>query len=285
MEKLFLVFKGMTIGIANVIPGVSGGTFAFIFGIYDKLTEAIGNFATNKSKRKEYVIFLFFVVIGVGAGIGFFSKILNYLLSRQFSRQVSYSLFIGLIGGSIPFIVKSHHEMKLNIQRILIFLVGVAAVLSVAIIASQSEGEGTTSVAALSFGRGIWLFICGILGGGAMIIPGFSGSALWVSIGEYENIYGVYMGDPAAYWLPLVIVVAGIVVGIVFLAKTIDVCFKKIPAGTLYFILGLMAASLFQVWGKVSENFITTPAALISVSAAFIVGFALAWLTSRIQKS
>jgi putative membrane protein len=73
MESIKIILKGMTIGFANIIPGVSGGTFAFIFGIYDRLTEAIGNFFINKEKRKEYFFFLLKVFAGAGFSILLFA--------------------------------------------------------------------------------------------------------------------------------------------------------------------------------------------------------------------
>ena len=76
MKNLFIILQGMTIGVANVIPGVSGGTLALIMGIYDRLTESIGNFFINREKRKEYFIFLLLILTGAALGILIFARVL-----------------------------------------------------------------------------------------------------------------------------------------------------------------------------------------------------------------
>ncbi len=248
MKNLFLILKGMTIGIANVIPGVSGGTFAFIFGIYDKLTEAIGNFFTDGKKRKEYFFFLLQVIGGAVLGILIFAKLLGFLLDyNQVSRQITYAFFIGLIGGSIPFIVKSHHDMKPDFKRILVLLVGMGLIILTMVFNQNDGGAVTNHNSPL---RLIWLFLCGLFSGGSMIVPGFSGSALLVSLGEYETVVTTYLGDIKTYIVPIIVFSFGAASGIVVFAKLVEVCFKKFKTGTLYFILGLIAASLIQIVSK-----------------------------------
>ncbi|QEN04451.1 DUF368 domain-containing protein [Thiospirochaeta perfilievii] len=283
MKNIFLILKGMTIGIANVIPGVSGGTFAFIFGIYDKLTEAVGNFFTEPKKRKEYFFFILKVFVGAVLGILLFSRLLSYLLEySQVSREITYAFFIGLIGGSIPFIIKSHSDMKPNIIRILLLFVGIALILLTIIFNQESSSSVEDHNSPL---RLIWLYICGLFSGGSMIVPGFSGSALLVSLGEYETVVTTYLGSIKTYILPILVFSLGAASGIVLFAKIVEVCFKKFKSGTLYFILGLIAASLIQIVSKTKDGFDTSFIALLGVTIALISGFFLAYLTSRIKKS
>ena len=282
MKSLFLILKGMTIGIANVIPGVSGGTFAFIFGIYDKLTEAIGNFFTNSDKRKDYFFFLIKVIGGAVLGILLFAKFLGFLLEyNQISRQITYAFFIGLIGGSIPFIIKSHSDMKPNFKRILILIIGMVLII-LTIVVNQDRGSVITNHSSPL--RLLWLFSCGLFSGGSMIVPGFSGSALLVSLGEYETIVTTYLGDIKTFIVPIIFFSLGAAAGIVLFAKVVEICFKKFKSGTLYFILGLIAASLIQIVTKTSSGFVTQPLALLGVISALAVGYFLAFLTSRIKK-
>lgn len=282
MKNLYLILKGMTIGIANVIPGVSGGTFAFIFGIYDKLTEAIGNFFTDKERRKEYFFFLIQVVGGAVLGILIFAKLLGFLLEySQVTRQITYAFFIGLIGGSIPFIVKSHNDMKPNIKRVVILLVGMVLIILTIIFNQEKGGEVLNHTNPL---RLVWLFLCGLFSGGSMIVPGFSGSALLVSLGEYETVVTTYLGDIKTYIVPIIVFSLGAASGIVVFAKIVEICFKKFKSGTLYFILGLIAASLIQIVTKTSSGFNTSIIALLGVVIALGAGFFLAYLTSRIKK-
>lgn len=282
MKSLYLILKGMTIGIANVIPGVSGGTFAFIFGIYDKLTEAIGNFFTDSKRRKEYFFFLVQVIGGAVLGILLFAKLLGFLLEyNQISRQITYAFFIGLIGGSIPFIVKSHHDMKPNFKRILILLVGMILIIFTIVFNQDKGGVVTDHTNPL---RLIWLFLCGLFSGGSMIVPGFSGSALLVSLGEYETVVTTYLGDIKTFIVPIIVFSFGAASGIVVFAKIVEVCFKKFKSSTLYFILGLIIASLIQIVTKTSTGFETGVLALLGVTSALAVGFFLAFLTSKIKK-
>lgn len=282
MKNVLLILKGMVIGTANIIPGVSGGTFAFIFGVYEHLTEAIGNFFTNSKKRKEYFFFLLFIVGGAVLGILIFSKVLGFLLDHsQISRQITYSFFIGLIGGSIPFIMKSHNDMRFNINRAVMFLVGVVLI-SLTIIFNQ--GSSVEIVNHNNPVRLIWLFFCGMFSGGSMIIPGFSGSALLVSLGEYETVVKIYLGNIKMYIVPIIVFSIGAASGIILFAKAVEVCFKKFKSGTLYFILGLIAASLIQIYLETSSGFNTTIPALLGVILALCSGFFIAYLTSKIKK-
>lgn len=282
MKNLFLVLKGMTIGVANVIPGVSGGTFAFIFGIYDHLTEAIGNFFINREKRKEYFFFLLFIIIGAVLGILLFAKLLGFLLEySQVSKQITYAFFIGLIGGSIPFILKSHSDMRPNLKRIIVLIVGIALI-GLTIIFNQDNGSSNVNHSSPL--RLIWLFICGLFSGGSMIIPGFSGSALLVSLGEYETVVRTYLGDIKTYIVPIVVFSIGAASGIVLFAKAVEVCFKKFKSGTLYFILGLIIASLLQIYLETSSGFDLRVLPILGVVLALFAGFILAYFTSKIKK-
>ncbi|OQY35958.1 MAG: hypothetical protein B6229_10970 [Spirochaetaceae bacterium 4572_7] len=216
MDRLFLVLKGMTIGVANVIPGVSGGTFAFIFGIYDKLTEAIGNFFTNSKKRKEYFFFLLFIIGGAVLGILLFSRVLGFLLDyNQISRQITYAFFIGLIGGSIPFIYNSHSDMKPTFSRVSVAIVGIILILLTVFI--NSDGGSVQELNHTNPLRLIWLFFCGLFSGGSMIVPGFSGSALLVSLGEYETVVTLYLGSIKEYIVPIIVFSLGAATGILLL--------------------------------------------------------------------
>lgn len=117
-----------------------------------------------------------------------------------------------------------------------------------------------------------------------MIVPGFSGSALLVSLGEYETVVTTYLGDIKTYIIPIIVFSFGAASGIVVFAKLVEVCFKKFKTGTLYFILGLIAASLIQIIFKTSTAFDTNILPLLGVLVALGSGYFLAFLTSKIKK-
>jgi putative membrane protein len=260
--KLFL--KGGVIGIANIIPGVSGGTMAVVLGIYEPLIESIGDFFTNRTKQKEYFIFLFKVLFGAGIAILIFSWVMDYLLN--YYKSYTYLFFIGLIAGSIPAIYKTHPNMKLNIPSVITFLCGFGLIMFLSLSFTQQievpDTSGTFSFNYLSAGV---LFFAGILSGGSMIVPGVSGSFMLVLLGQIRAVKNV---DP----LPLVFLGAGIGVGIWSFAKIIDRLLKRFPKETFYFILGLVFASLYPIFPELpvslSERvvavFVTLFAGLIS---------------------
>lgn len=286
MKHFYNYLKGIAIGIANVIPGVSGGTMAFILGIYYNLTEAIGNFVTNKSQRINYTIFLITIGLGGFTGIILFAKFFSFMLKDSVLAQYTYGFFIGLIIGSIPFIISLHNDMKPDFKRIGVMVFAIALVLITSTFGTETKpadeylitGElfGFMKLNEISFGYGIWLFVCGILGAGSMVLPGFSGSALLISLGEYSNI--LYFVDNRMV-LPVAVVALGAIPGVVIFAKVISYFLKKFPSETYYFIIGLLIASLYQIYteikGELIFESITVVISIISLSAGFFVSYLL----------
>ena len=284
-------FRGMVIGIANLIPGVSGGTMALVMGIYERLVEAIGKFFTDKKNRKKYFFFLLPVVLGAGAGILLLAKAFSWLLSSDILAQPTYFFFIGLILGSLPFLFKVHSDMKIRPLRVLFLIIGLGLVVLVAFTGVKENPVSSVQVkysifniiniTGISFKYAIWLFFCGIITSAAMVVPGLSGSALMLGLGEYKNIL---------YFLSEFMVVQlaffgiGTLAGIVGCAKLIDYCLKKFPSNTYYFIIGLVFASIFQVVLKSLDIISFTLLQVLLSIAALALGFAIAYGVSRIKK-
>ncbi len=268
MLKLFL--SGIAIGIANIIPGVSGGTIAFILGIYDKLTESIGNFfICTKEKRKEYLIFLLPLFAGVGGGILIFAKIIE-VLYKNYPQPTSF-FFIGLILASLPIVLKQN-KGKFDKISILSLILGIAIV----IIFLQFKEPTDVNIIRTEFNIAYYmkLFVCGIVGAGAMIIPGISGSMLLLILGEYYNILSYINGIKI---MPLVFVGTGIVIGIVLCSKLISYLFEHYRNATIYFILGLILASVLGIWpGFEAKN------TLINV-IAIILGFITVYASEKLS--
>ncbi len=294
MKKWIDVLKGMAIGVANIIPGVSGGTMAFILGIYERLTESIGEFFTNKEKRMEYLWFLIRIALGAGLGILLFAKLIRFLLDSPLFQVPTFFFFGGLIAGSVPFILKAHSDMKANPDRIALLLVAL-----VLVVVSALLGEGKSQVlvpkvvatldlhvlqvqiTSLSVGRVFWLFLCGFFAAASMIVPGFSGSALLVTLGEYRH----FLDYIDQYMItPLAVAGLGGVLGILAAARLIDWLLKHYPARTLYFILGLILASLFQIFLEARPFFRMEVLPLILDVVFLSVGFGVALGFSGIKK-
>ena len=242
-EILKLMAKGGVIGIANIIPGVSGGTMAVVLGIYERLIEAISNFFTQPQRRREYFSFLAKIGIGAVLAVLVLSWLMDYLLT--YHQAPTYMFFIGLIAGSVPSIFRAHHDMRPNFSAILAFLAG-AGLIPVFAIALPAEKSINPHVQfQMSLYGASMLLIAGIFAGGSMIMPGISGSFILVLLGQYS----IVIRAVKELNLPLLAFVGiGAVLGVWGFAKLIDYLLKNFPKQTIYFIIGLVIGSLYPIF-------------------------------------
>ena len=244
--KWFLdVLRGMVIGLANVIPGVSGGTMMVSMGIYDKLIWSINHLL--KEFKKSITILLPYLV-GMVAAILLGAVGLKVAFAR-FPLPTN-TLFIGLILGSLPFILKEMKGEQIGWQGILVFVLFFALVVGLKIV----EGENSTEIR-LSVLEILKLFLLGTVASATMVIPGVSGSMILKTLGYYEPIVtgaipsllkGVTGGDWALVGHNIGILLPfglGIVFGIFAIAKLIAFLMKKWKGRTYCAILGMVAAS------------------------------------------
>ncbi|TCT12985.1 putative membrane protein [Natranaerovirga pectinivora] len=290
MKLITDFFKGAVIGIANIIPGLSGGTMALIMGIYEQLTDAIGNLLTDKEKRKVYLLFLGTILIGAVAGILLFAGLFTWLLSTPIKQQHTYFFITGLITGSIPFIFRLNKDMKINGNRLLLMLLGLCIVIFFSLFADKENVVyfpeirrtilGFINITDFHLGYNLWLIVCGIITAVSMVLPGVSGSALLVSLGEYSNILSIVdrmLVIPGAFFG------IGVVFGIVLCAKVVSILLKKYTIQTYFFIIGLMLASIYQIWLELQESINLTPHVLIVSIILGYIGFLVAYYTSKIN--
>jgi putative membrane protein len=272
-KTLVLFLKGGAIGVANIIPGVSGGTIAVVLGLYDRLIEAISDFFTKPDRRREHFMFLFKVFAGAAVFLLLLANLMDFLLKEYFAPTMF--LFIGLILGGIPAVVRSHGDMKINLSRLFFLICGVIFITGISFFGGADtyalvSADKLTSISA----RGvIMLVLAGFLAGGAMIVPGVSGSFILVLIGQYALIVAAIK---ALAVKPLFAVAAGAVAGILVFSKIIDVLLKKVPAGTYYFILGLISASIYVIFPGVPYGWIYG----LYCAIALIGGTLLSWVLS-----
>ncbi len=237
MNVLKNILAGVVIGVANIIPGVSGGTMAVIMGIYDKLISAI---SLNLHKLKKNFFFLFTIGFGAFSGIFLFSKLLTYLFENY--EVPTYFFFIGLILGSIPFILnKITEDRKFKTINILPFLITFGIMIMITFL-PESENVVTSE---LTINLAVKLFLAGAIAAIAMILPGISGSFLLMSMGQYETITAAI----SELNLPILIPVSfGVATGIFAGAKLISLLLKKFKQGVYSAILGLVIGSVFQIF-------------------------------------
>ena len=253
MVKEFIVnvLRGMVIGIANVIPGVSGGTMMVSMGIYDKLILVLTHFI---KRMKEAVALLVPIGIGMLLSIAVFAKIFSEILFPRFPLQTNL-FFIGLILGGLPVIYGKVKGKSIKVPQILAFVLFFVTVVGFALV-----GEGGDASADISFSvvNVIKLFGVGIIAAATMVIPGVSGSMIMMILGYYNTIIDTINDfinalkdfDIAAMLQTFVVLVPfgiGVVVGVVAVAKLIEFMLKKFPEVTYWAIIGLIVASPFAI--------------------------------------
>lgn len=241
MTHIINVLKGIVIGIANAIPGVSGGTMMVIMKVFDRLMGAV---TLNIKKLKENFVFLLTIFIGAGIGVILSAKVLtkcfeNFYVQTQF-------FFMGVVLGSLPMIYRVATEKeKFSIKHIIPFLVGVGTIIGVTI-ASMSMGANSVRDS-LDIGTFIYLTIICIVAAAAMIMPGLSGSLVLLILGGYQTVIQAVDEMNIPILIPAGI---GIIIGIVLCAKLITICLKKWFRGTYAVILGLICGSFFAIWPR-----------------------------------
>lgn len=269
MSYIMLCLKGIAIGIANAVPGVSGGTIAVVTGIYDKLLASI---TPNIKKLFKNMPFLIPVGIGMLLGILAAAKVLGFLFEEY--NVPTQLFFIGVIIGSMPRIFKEcTSKSKLSPMCIAPFAAGLAVMAVMAFFpAGESAGSGELTVSA-----GIMLFFAAILSAVAMIIPGISGALIMKVFGVYDMIIGAVNGLDFPI---LLIFAAGAVIGIFAAASIITALFKKFRRETYCFISGLIIGSIPSIF---PENFSFDVQGFIGIVMAF-AGAALPFVTSLLSK-
>ncbi len=247
-NNIVLFVKGFVIGIANLIPGVSGGTLAITLGIYERLIEILSNF---KSNVKENIKFLIPIFLGVGASILSLSGVISYCLERFLFATIM--LFVGAILGGMPMLCKKLQGKKISVSKVLSFLIA----FTVVILATALGSENVVSFDKIGLLVFIKLFFVGALASATMVVPGVSGSALLMTLGYYKPIIDTIksltdfsiLGHNMGIVLPFGI---GIIVGILLIAKLIDYLLKKHEVATYYGIIGFVIASVVSI---VYQNF------------------------------
>lgn len=283
MEFIKSICKGAVIGIANIIPGVSGGTMAVSMGIYDKLIHCI----THLFKEfKKSVGFLIPIVIGAGIALIASSFGLEYLFVNY--PVPTNLLFVGLILGGLPAVAKKVKGNKLKAGHIvacLLFFVFVVA------LAAIGEREGTQADLSFHFLNVLLLFMIGIIASATMVVPGVSGSMILLLLGYYhpiiENI-NAFIRALTAFDMDgilkgfgvLVPFGIGVVVGIFAIAKLIEIIFAKFPLYAFWAIIGLIVASpiaivLMNLGSFAGVSVLAVVASLITLPLGFFIAMKL----------
>lgn len=263
MKFIVDVIKGMLVGVANVIPGVSGGTMMVSMGIYEKIIGVVNNLFKD---LKKSILTLLPIGIGLVLGVALFSFVIPYCL-EEYPFPTCFC-FIGLILGGVPSIIAPAKESlikenkKVSAAHIIVF----AALFALAVgMAAMNETETTSAIFELSPIFMLILFIVGVVAAATMVIPGVSGSLVLMILGFYSEIMSSISGFISSAlhfeWQAILYYTGilapfgiGVVVGIFAVAKLIEWLFVKYPSLTYSGILGLIIASPIAIIIKMGNK-------------------------------
>lgn len=290
MNMVQLLFIGIAIGMANVIPGVSGSTMAVVFNIYDRFVNAI---TLNIKKLIENRRFVIPVVGGMALGVLLFSKLIT-ILYENFPVQTDY-FFTGLIIGSIPmlfsFMTKKQDGQKFTAKKTISVaicaLAGFAVLLGFGLLGSDVDTakEMSKSLPQWTFPLALHIFAAGFVGAIAMIIPGISGSLLMLIMG----VYPIVMKSIPALFVPSQTLHAfflllpngiGVLAGLLCGAWIVKTFLRIAPNQTYAVIFGLIAGSAIQLFPGIKgiSGVLSGIACLLCV----LTGIFLAYFSSKV---
>ena len=273
------ILFGAVIGIANIIPGVSGGTFALILGIYPRLLEALGSYNSNYAKAvllwfkrpgwqafktlvfTENFRFLSSLLIGAVVAIVMLSQGLKYSLENHYS--VTYGFFLGLILFSIPIPYRFLESKRPSVAVWLLVGIGLTLFISIQVDPSAKlleksrhyqmilEGVRTGSVISYAVVEYITIFFVGILAISAMVLPGISGSFVLLLCGDYYAVIAAisrlrHFYPEDIFYLSAFAV--GNLVGLFVFVRIFNFLFARFKNQTIFFLIGLMVGSLYALW-------------------------------------
>ena len=237
------IIAGIAVGIANVIPGVSGGTIAVVFGVYSDLIGAASlDIKTIKTNFKIYLC----LFGGMGLGVLLFARLFK-LVYERFPVQTNF-FFVGLIVGSIFIIFdlvreKEKESSFTKVSKIVWFFIGLSIMLALYFF-KGAAASSATAIETLSLGNFILLFLIGFAGAAAMVIPGISGSFLLLILGAYYTVIKAITDFNIPVLIPIGL---GVLAGFILSARLIGFLMEKFPKITYAFILGLVAGSIRHI--------------------------------------
>ena len=241
IDYIVISLKGMAMGAADVVPGVSGGTIAFISGIYEELITSINNVNLSllKTLKKDGFLaawkqlngsFLLSLFIGIGISILSLAKGIKWLLENE--PVLLWSFFFGLVLASILFIGKQIN--KWSIATVIVLLISAFVAFYI------------TSLSALSTNESWWfLFLSGALAICAMILPGISGAFILVLLGAYKPVLDAVDNKD---FKTIAIVGSGAIIGLLSFSKVLKWLFKHYHNLTLAILTGFVLGSLNKIW-------------------------------------
>ena len=249
-EIIMNFINGFCMALADSVPGVSGGTVAFLLGFYDKFIGSLDNLFRGK-KEEKFEALKYLVKLGIGWIIGFGLSV--SILADIFDVQIYKisSVFLGFIIFAIPIVIYEEKDtLKNKWKEMLFILLGIAVVVAITLVNPASGTGINVSASGLNIGLIIYVFIAAMVAITAMVLPGISGSTLLLIFGLYVPIISALkeLMHMNFSYLPVVIIfILGVLAGVALCVRLIRKALEKYRAQTVYCIIGLMLGSLFSI--------------------------------------
>lgn len=265
------IFYGFCMALADSVPGVSGGTIAFILGFYEQLLESIGNITTRNSEKIKSSI-LFLVRLFIGWVIGVCISVL--FLTTMFEKNIYMmtSLFIGLTFASVVYIIKT--ELKFDAKKLVYILLGIVLVVIISSFRTKIIHTNIVSLSNLSLVEYLYIFLSGMIAISAMVLPGISGSTLLLILGVYlpviDSLHQILRGNFSVL-IGLCFFVLGVLFGFITSVRLIRRAFRKNRITMIHFIIGLTIGSLYSI--AVGPQSISPSYEVLNLYNFNIVGF------------
>lgn len=247
---LIKILGGFLMALADSVPGVSGGTIAFLMGLYDDFIGSLNNIVSkDKEKRKKAIVFL--IKLGSGWVVGM--ALASLVIKAVFEKHIYAisSLFIGFIAFAIPIIIMEEKDsFKGKYQNIVFALFGIAIVVAVTYFSSGVEGINDLAVGNLTFTNGIFLFVGAMCAISAMVLPGISGSTILLVFGLYQAVISAiseFLHFKLEYIPALFIFGLGVIAGVLSVVKGLKFLLEKHRSAIMYTIVGMMIGSFYAI--------------------------------------
>ena len=250
MKLIIEAIRGFCMALADSVPGVSGGTIAFILGFYDNFIKSLNNLIYGKMEEKKDAI-KYLMKLGIGWIIGMILAIL--ILTSLFESHIYSvsSVFLGFIIFSIPLIIKEEKSvLKGNYKNILFTIIGITIVASITYFNPVSSSSSDINLANMDLKLVLYLFVSAMIAISAMVLPGISGSTLLLIFGVYIPVITAikeFLHFNFAYFPALVVFGLGVLTGIILIIKLVKMALEKQRSKSIYTIIGLMIGSLYAI--------------------------------------
>lgn len=276
---ILTVFHGFCMALADSVPGVSGGTIAFILGFYERFLGALhGVFQGTKAARKGAALYL--AKLGCGWVVGMGACVV--VLSNLFAQNIYFmsSLFLGLTLCSIPFVATAEKAALRDFRKAGFLAVGAAVVVGLTLLRAAGLGMGAINYAHLQPLQFVYLFLSGAVAITAMVLPGISGSSVLLIAGVYlPTIQAVHdlLGLDFAVFPGLCVLGFGVLFGVGVSIRGIRAALQHHRSAMVWLILGLMLGSLYAIVNGPAS--LDTPQPALSLATfqlpAFLLGAAV----------